>query len=173
MLQGHETFKMAIKRLVITSFSPGGSVFPVASVLIEPHHLRLDKSRPGDIYAIGNGLHKKDVVMDVVITSFLKQSCLSNVAKGSDYVFKTAEAIKFRKDLRSTGPIQSSATRRLVPLAINHLGIRGGHFQALLKEFATILVTRPGGCVLLQGPFALSINGALQKILNTWGSRLA
>jgi hypothetical protein len=42
----------------------------------------------------------------------------------------------------------------------------------MLKEFATILVTRLGGCSLLQGPFALSINGALNKILNTWGSRL-
>ena len=40
------------------------------------------------------------------------------------------------------------------------------------KEFATILVTRPGGCSLLQGPFALSINDALHKILNTWGSLL-
>ena len=26
--------------------------------------------------------------------------------------------------------------------------------------------------MLLQGPFALSINGALHKILDTWGSRL-
>ena len=34
------------------------------------------------------------------------------------------------------------------------------------------MVTRPGGCALLQGPFALSINGALLKIPNTWGSRL-
>ena len=30
----------------------------------------------------------------------------------------------------------------------------------------------PCGCVLLQGPFALSVNGVLHKILNTWGSRL-
>ena len=52
------------------------------------------------------------------------------------------------------------------------MGLRGGHFQALLKEFATILVTRSGGCPLLQGPFALFINGFLHKILNTWGSRL-
>jgi hypothetical protein len=110
--------------------------------------------------------------MDVVITSVLKQSCVSNVAKGSDYVLRTAEAVKFRKESRSTGPIQSSATRRLVPMAINHQELRGGHLQALLKKFATTLVTRPGGCVLLQGPFALSINGALHKILNTWGSRL-
>jgi hypothetical protein len=170
-LHAHEVFKMVVKRLVLASFSPGGSVFPAASVLFL-WHLRQDRSRPGDIYAIGNGLHRKDVVMDVVITSVRKQSCLSNAAKGSDYVIITAEAIKFKKDSRSTGHIQSSATRRLVPLAINHLGLRGGHSQALLKEFATIMVTMPGGCVLLQGPFALSINGALHKILNTWGSRL-
>ena len=110
--------------------------------------------------------------MDVVITSVLKQSCLSNVAKGSDYVLRTVEAVKFRKDSRSICLIQSFATRRVVLLAINHLGLRGGHFQALLKEFATTLVTRLGGCVLLQGLFALFINGALHKILNTWGSRL-
>ncbi len=163
---------MAVKRLVLSSYTPGGSVYPAASVLIEPQHLRQDRSRPGDIFAIGNGLHRKDVVMDIVITSVLKHSCLSNATKGSDYVLRTAETVKFRKDSRSCGPIQASATRRFVPLAINHLGLRGGHFQALLKEFATTLVTRPGGCVLLQGPFALSINGALHKILNTWGSRL-
>jgi hypothetical protein len=28
------------------------------------------------------------------------------------------------------------------------------------------------GCELMHGPFALSFNGALRKILNTWGSRL-
>ena len=42
----------------------------------------------------------------------------------------------------------------------------------MLKEFATILVARLGGCSLLQGPFALSLNRALHKILDTWGSRL-
>jgi hypothetical protein len=163
---------MEVKRLVLSSFTPGGSVYPTTSVLIEPQDLRQYRSHPGDIYAIGNGLHRKDVAMDVVITMVLKQSCLPNVAKGSDYILRTAEAVKFRKDSRFSRPIQSSATRRLVPLAISHLGLRGGRFHALLKEFATTLVTRPGGCVLLQGPFALSINGALHKILNTWGSRL-
>jgi hypothetical protein len=63
---------MDVKRLVFMSFNPGGSVFPADSVLIEPHHLRQDRSRPGDIYAIGNGLHKKDVVMGVVITPVVK-----------------------------------------------------------------------------------------------------
>jgi hypothetical protein len=61
---------------------------------------------------------------------------------------------------------------RFDPLALNHFGLRGPHFQAVLKEFATILVTRPEGCVLLQGPFTLTHNGALHKILRTRGSCL-
>ena len=117
-------------------------------------------------------MHGKDSVMDIIITLVLKQSCLSNASKGSDHVLRAAEYVKFKKDARSARPIQSSATRRLIPLALNHMGLRGRHFQATLKEFATILVTGQGGCSLLQGPFALSINGALHKILNTWGSRL-
>jgi hypothetical protein len=140
--------------------------------LPETFHLRRDMSRPGDVYAVGNGMHKKDTVMDLMITSTLKQSCLLQSTKGSDYVIRKAESVKFRPEARSNGPIQSSSTRRLVPLALNRMGLRGSHFAAVLKEFATILVTRPGGCALLQGPFALSINGALLKILNTSGSRL-
>jgi hypothetical protein len=171
-LYAHELYKLAMKRLVLTSSSPGGRVFPSSSVIIEPRNLRQDKSRPGDLYTVGNGLHRKDSVMDVVITSALKQSCLLQATKGSDYAIRRAESAKFRADARSSGPVQSSSTRRLVPLALNHLGLRGGHFNAVLKEFATILLTRPGGCPLLQGPFALSINGAFLKILNTWGSRL-
>ncbi len=97
---------------------------------------------------------------------------LLNATNGSDYVIRVVESVKFRADARSSGPIQSSATRRLIPLALNHMGLRGGHFQAMMKEFATILVSRPGGCSLLRGPFALSLNGALHKILNMWGSRL-
>ena len=171
-LHAHEVFKLVVKRLVFTSSSPGGNAFPSASVLIEPMHLRYDMSRPGDVYAVGNGMHRKGIVMDIVITSALKQSCLLQSIKGSDYAIRKADSVKFRADDRSTGPIQSSSTRRLVPLALKHLGLRGGHFAEVLKEFATILVTRPGGCALLQSPFALSINGALLKILNTWGSHL-
>jgi hypothetical protein len=110
--------------------------------------------------------------MDIVITSVLKHSCLSQSTKGSDYAIRKAESVKSKADSRSSGHIQSSSTRRLVPLALNHMGLRGGHSAAILKEFATVLVTRPGECALLQGSFALSINGALLKILNTWGSRL-
>ena len=61
---------------------------------------------------------------------------------------------------------------RLVPLALNHLGLRGPHFQAVLKEFASILVTKPEGCSLLKGPFALTHSGALQLIIRTWGARI-
>ena len=35
-LQAHEVFKLAVKHLVPTSSSPGGSVFPATSVFIEP-----------------------------------------------------------------------------------------------------------------------------------------
>ena len=145
----------------------------VASDLIETRHLRQDGSHPGDMYAIGNGMHRKDSVIYIVITSALKQSCLTHAINGSDNVIRVDESVKFRADDRSSCLIQSSVTRRLIPLALCHLGLRGGHFQAILKGFATILVTRPGGCVLLQCPFALSLNGALHKILNNWGSRLA
>ena len=61
---------------------------------------------------------------------------------------------------------------RFIPLALNYFGLRGPHFQAVLKEFATILVTKPEGCSLLNGPFALTHSGALYKIMRTWGSRL-
>ncbi len=56
---------------------------------------------------------------------------------------------------------------------MNHFGMRGGHFNSILKEFATTLVTRPSlGFSFRVGPFALSLNGALGKILHTWGSVL-
>jgi hypothetical protein len=55
---------------------------------------------------------------------------------------------------------------------MNHFGFRGGHFNASLKEFASLLVLRPSGCPLMKVPFALSMNGVLRKILDSWGSRL-
>jgi hypothetical protein len=110
--------------------------------------------------------------MDVVITSVMQRSCLLNTLKSSDYAIRRVESGKFRKDASSVGPIQSSSTKRFVPLALNHLGMRGGHFNAVLNEFATTLVTKPSGCPLMKGPFALSMKGALRKILNTWGARL-
>jgi hypothetical protein len=166
ILQAHEVFKLAVKRLLLTPSSAGGNVFPAASFLAEPMHLRQDMSRPGDVYAIGNGMHKKDTMMDTVITFALKLSCLLNATQVSDHVIRANESIMFRADARSSDTIQSSVTRRLIPLALNHMGLRGGHFSAIMKEYATILVKRPGGCSLLRGTFALSLNGALHKILN-------
>ena len=110
--------------------------------------------------------------MDIINTSAIKQSCQSHAFKSSDYVIRDAESVKFRKDACSSSPAHSSSTRRLFPLALNCLGLRGGYFHAMLEDFATILVTMLVGCSLLQGPFALFINGALHKILSTWGSRL-
>jgi hypothetical protein len=94
----------------------------------------------------------KDKVTDIVFTSALKQSCLLQSTKGSDYAIRKATSVKFRADSRSTGPIQSSSTCRLFQLALNHINLRGGHFVEVLKGFPTILVTRPGGCALLQSP---------------------
>jgi len=78
----------------------------------------------------------------------------------------------FGKDSRSVDPIQLSPTMRFIPLAINHLGLRGSHFNATPREFATQLVMRPNGCSIMSGPFDVSLNGALRKLLFTWGARL-
>ena len=155
-----------MKRLVLTSSSSGGNVFPATSVLIDPKHLRHDRSRPGDVYAIGNGMHRKNSVMDILITSALKHSCILNATKDSDHVIRAFESVNFRADARSSCPKRSSSTRCLIPLALNHLGLRGGYFSAILKEYATILVTRPSGCSLLQGPFALSLMAPTTRSIN-------
>jgi len=168
----HEAVKLAMQRLVLSCPDPARCSFPKESILIEPVHLRHDKSRPGDIYAVGAGLYRKDTVMDLVVTSALQKSCLTNTSKSPDYVIRKAENEKYMKDARFANPIQNNSTNRFVPLAINHLGMRGGHFNAALHEFATTLVTKPSGCSLMKGPFALSMKGALRRILNTWGAKL-
>ncbi len=110
--------------------------------------------------------------MDIAIASDLLKTCLTSSYKSYDFVLKAAENTKFGKDRKSVNPIASSSTTRFVPLAMNHFGLRGPHFQAVLKEFATIVVTKPEGCSLLQGPFALTHSRALHKILITWSSCL-
>ncbi len=151
---------------------PGGATFPASSILIEPPHLRSDRSRPGDIMALGRDVHRMDTTMDLVIASGLTNSCLSSSSTSSDFVLKVGERAKFGKDRRSVSPIASSSTMRFVPLALNHMGLRGPHFQAVLKGFAAIVVTKPEGCSLLQGPFAMTHTSALQTILRTWGARI-
>jgi len=158
---------------MISNPNPVGAAFPASNILIEPPHLRGDKSRPCDILALGRDIHRLDTAMDIVIASGLTKSCLSYSCKSSDFVLKAAEKAKFGKDRRSVNPISSSSTMRFVPLALNPFGLRGPYFQAVIEEFATILVTEPGGCSLLQGPFGLAHSGALHKIMRAWGSRLA
>jgi hypothetical protein len=92
--------------------------------------------------ALGRDVHRLDTAMDLVIASSLTKSCLSSSCKISDFVLKSTKKAKSRKDKISANPISTSSTMRFVPLALNHFGMRGSHFQAVLKEFATIVVTR-------------------------------
>jgi hypothetical protein len=70
--QAHEADKLAMQRLVLSCPGPGECPFPKESILIEPAHLRQDKSRPCDIYAMGTGLYRKGIVMDLVAISALQ-----------------------------------------------------------------------------------------------------
>jgi hypothetical protein len=122
--------------------------------------------------APGRGVHRLDSAMDIVIASGFTKLCLTSSCKSSDYVLKVVEVAKFGKDGRSCNPIASSSTMGFIALALNHLGMRGPHFQVVLIEFASILVTKPEGCSLQHVPFALTHSGALHKILRTRGARL-
>ena len=55
---------------------------------------------------------------------------------------------------------------------MNLSGRRGPHFDAMLGEFASLLIRRSYGCCLLQGPFLFPLTVALAKVLLCWGSRL-
>jgi hypothetical protein len=171
-LQAHEVVERTLRDLVLSNPNPGGVSFPGSSILIQPPHLRRDKFKPGEIMALGRDAHSLDTAMDLVIASGRTKSCLTSSCKSSDFVMKAAEKAKFMKDKNSVSPISASSTMRFVPLALNHFGLRGPHFQVVLKEFATIVVTRPEECPLLQGPFALTHSGALLKILRSRGSCL-
>jgi hypothetical protein len=72
---------------------------------------------------MGTGLYEKDTVIDTVVTSALQKSCLIQTSKISDHAIRKAENEKYMKDKRYDGPIQSSSTKRFVPLAMNHLGM--------------------------------------------------
>jgi len=164
--------KLAIKRLALSNPDPGGIAIPSNQLILEARHLRSDASRPGDLYALAGELHAKDAAMDVVLCSSLSQSCLLHTSTSSDYALKTAENNKFRKDLRNNEPLQHSTTQRFIPLALNQCGRRGPHFDAILLEHASLMIRRPSGCRLLQGPFAVPPTVALAKILSAWGTRL-
>ncbi len=58
----------------------------------------MDNSRLGDLYVVGQGMHRMDIVIDVVITSRLQRSCLSHSSTSFDFVIRDAKNKKFRKD---------------------------------------------------------------------------
>jgi hypothetical protein len=118
-LQAHDGSKRTLKELVLSNPNPGGVAFPASSVLIDPPHLRGDRSRPGDIVALGRDVHRLDTAMDIVIAFGLTKSCLFSSSKSSEIVLKAAEKAKFGKDIKLVNPISSSSTMRFVSLALN------------------------------------------------------
>ena len=112
-LRAREVIKRTMRDLVLSNVNPRGAAFPASSILIEPSHLRSDRSRPGDILALGRDVHRLDTAMDLVIAFGLTKSCLSSSSKSSDFVLKGAERAKFGKDRRSVNPIALSSTMRL------------------------------------------------------------
>jgi hypothetical protein len=59
-LQVHEAVKRALKEQVLSNPNPGGASFPASSILIDPPHLRRDKSSPGDIPALARSRCSQD-----------------------------------------------------------------------------------------------------------------
>ena len=102
-------------------------------------------------------MHRKDSTIYLVVTSRIHKSCLLQSTKISDYAIKKAENEKFRKDTKSSGPVPFSSTMRFIPVAINHVGLRGNYFNAALRKFAHYLVMRPSDCSLMTGSFTLSL----------------
>jgi len=111
--------------------------------------------------------------MDLVVTSSLSKSTLLHTSKSFNCALRLAENKEFTSDLRNVEPLQLYATQRFIPLVQNQCGKRGPHFEATLREFASLLIKRSSGCCLLQGLFAIPPKVALAKVLSCWaGSRL-
>ena len=170
--QAHEMIQLATKWLVLCNPDPGGVAVSSCQIRIELIYLQSDDSRPGDLYAMPGGHHAKDAAMDIMISSTRSQSCLQQSSTSSDYALRKTENTKFTKDLRNNEPVQLSATQRLIPLTMNQCGRRGPYFDSMLRDFASLLIRRSSGCILLQGPFALPPTVALVKVLSCLRSRL-
>ena len=136
---------MALKNWYCLTHSQGECAFSTRSILTEPPHLRQDDCRPADVVALGKGFRRKDTAMDCVIVSGLTKSYLTNKSKSSDFYLRMAEKVTFCKHRRPNCPLASSANMRFIPLAVNHVGLRGPHFQVVLREFDASLVTNPAG----------------------------
>ena len=168
--QAHEVEKLATKRLVLCDPDPGGFAIPSSQILIEPRHMRSDDNRPGDLFSRGPPCkgcnHRRHDLLFFITT------LLTKISTKSDYALGKAKNTKFTKDLRSVNPIQLSATKRVIPLVMNPCGRRGPRFEAMIREFASLLIKRSSGCNLFQGPFALPPTFALAKVLSCWAARL-
>ena len=108
--------------------------------------------------------------MDVVLCSSLSKSCLLHSSSSSDFAPRLAENNKFTQDLRNQEPLQHSTKQRFTPLAMDQCGRIGLHSEAILREHASLMIRRPYGCRLLQGPFAVPPHVALVKVLSAWGA---
>ncbi len=66
----------------------GGYAFLASdNILTELLHLRLGKTRPEDLFALGRGvLHRMHTGMDVVVNSGLMKPGLSSSSKSSDFI---------------------------------------------------------------------------------------
>jgi hypothetical protein len=135
-LQAHEVMKKLLKELVLTnSITKGGSAFPSSGILTEPPHLRSDKSRPGDIMALGRGAHRLNIAMYIVVASSITKSCLSSTSKSSDYVLKAIESSMFGKVKRYVNSIAASSTMRFIPLTLNHFGMRSPPLLLVISTY--------------------------------------
>jgi hypothetical protein len=120
-LLNHIRMNMALKHLVRTCYTPAGCVIP-RNVLIEPPRLRSTRQdhTGGHLRYIGSTTQRNVTVMDLVIALALANTCLQLYKKSSDFTICKVENVKFDNDARSSGPIHYSATRRLVPQALNN-----------------------------------------------------
>ena len=114
----------------------------------------------------------KDIAMDICISSCTKKTGLRKAATNPDHTVTEKEKHKFTADYKSCFRLQSSASMRFVPLCANQFGRRGPHFEAMLTEFATELVSRPSGCKLMKGPYEQTYRQALSTIRKCWGARI-
>jgi hypothetical protein len=161
--------KMSLKRLVLTNPSPPGLLVPESSVLIEPPHLsttRQDKARRhlrhGQRHPPQGLRHGRSHCLRAakfLLILLLKKLRFRPALSGDQEVRQGPEVLLPHPEL------QLSA---LYSVGFEQHGDAGPHFTTTLRELATQLVTRPGGCPLMRGPFALSHMGALKKTLHTW-----
>ena len=72
-------------------------------------------------------------------------TCLIRYTKSSDFEIRKVEHTKFRKDNNSRTLIQTNSMKRYIPRAMDHFGPRDGHFNVILKEFATLIIAKSAG----------------------------